>query len=101
MAEYTKEPFISELHLKNKKKNKTKLEREFVLNWVTINKKKGRTQKKSIINKTKQKKTKRNFQNIEPENLLEPVTVNVFNLKKKKGGCRAKLNVFNLKKNER
>ena len=40
MAEYTKEPFISELHLKNKKKNKTKLEREFVLNWVTINKKK-------------------------------------------------------------
>ena len=99
MAEYTKEPFISELHLK--KKNKTKLEREFILNWVTINKKKSRTQKKSIINKTKQKKTKRNFQNIEPENLLEPVTVNVFNLKKKKGGCRAKLNVFNLKKNER
>ena len=40
MAEYTKEPFISELHLKNKKKKKTKLEREFVLNWVTINKKK-------------------------------------------------------------
>ena len=35
MAEYTKEPFISELHLK--KKNKTKLEREFVSNWVTIN----------------------------------------------------------------
>ena len=28
-------------------------------------------------------------------------TVNVFNLKKNKGGCRAKLNVFNLKKNKR
>ena len=39
---------------------------------------------------------------IEPENLLKPLTVNVFNLKKKKRGCRAKLNVFNLeKKNER
>ena len=59
MAEYTKEPFISELHLKKQKKkkqNKTKLEREFVLNWVTINKKKSRTQKKSIINKTKENK---------------------------------------------
>ena len=28
-------------------------------------------------------------------------TVNVFNLKKNKGGCRAKLNAFNLKKSER
>ena len=34
-------------------------------------------------------------------NPLNSITVNVFNLKKKKGGCRAKLNVFNLKKNER
>ena len=41
------------------------------------------------------------LQKIESENLLEPLTVNVFNLKKKKGRCRAKLNVFNLKKNER
>ena len=38
---------------------------------------------------------------LELENLLEPLTRNVFNLKKKKGGCRAKLNVFILKKNER
>ena len=29
------------------------------------------------------------------------MTVNVFNLKKNKGGCKAKLNVFNLKKNEK
>ena len=60
-----------------------------------------RTQRKSMINKTKEKKIKRNLQKIEPEKLLEPLTVNVFNLKKKKGECRAKLNVFNLKKNER
>ena len=38
---------------------------------------------------------------IEPKKLLEPLTVNVFNLKKNKGGCKAKLNAFNLKKNER
>ena len=38
---------------------------------------------------------------LELENLLEPLTVNVFNLKKKKGGRKAKLNVFDLKKNER
>ena len=31
----------------------------------------------------KQKKTKRNLQKIELENLLEPLTINVFNLKKK------------------
>ena len=37
---------------------------------------------------------------IEPKNLLKPLTVNVFNLKKNKGGCRAKLNAFNLKKSE-
>ena len=60
-----------------------------------------RTQRKSMINKRKGKQTKRNLQKIELEKLLEPLTVNVFNLKKKKGGCRAKLNVFNLKKNER
>ena len=60
-----------------------------------------RTQRKSIINKRKEKKTKRNLQKIEPEKLLKSVTVNVFNLKKKKGGCRAKLNIFNLKKNKR
>ena len=54
-----------------------------------------------MINKRKGKQTKRNLQKIELEKLLEPLTVNVFNLKKKKGGCRAKLNVFNLKKNER
>ena len=30
-------------------------------------------------------------QKIKPKNLLESLTVNVFNLKKKKGGCRAKL----------
>ena len=29
------------------------------------------------------------------------LTLNVFNLKKNKGGCRAKLNAFNLKKSER
>ena len=56
-----------------------------------------RTQRKSIINKRKQ----RNLQKIEPEKLLKSLTVNVFNLKKKKGGCRAKLNIFNLKKNKR
>ena len=55
----------------------------------------------SIINKRKEKKTKRNLQKIELENLLEPLTINVFNLKKNKGGCRAKLNVFNFNKNER
>ena len=60
-----------------------------------------RTQRKSMINKTKEKKIKRNLQKIEHENLLKHLTVNVFNLKKKKGGCRAKLNVCNLKKNER
>ena len=38
---------------------------------------------------------------IEPKKLLEPLIVNVFNLKKNKGGCKAKLNAFNLKKNER
>ena len=54
-----------------------------------------------MINKRKEKKTKRNLQKIEPEKLLKSLTVNVFNLKKKKGGCRAKLNIFNLKKNER
>ena len=53
-------------------------------------KKKSRTQRKSIINK--RKKTKRNLQKIEPKNLLEPLIVNVFNLKKNKGGCRAKQN---------
>ena len=41
------------------------------------------------------------MQKIEPENLLESLTVNVFNLKKKKGGCRVKLNVFNMKKKRR
>ena len=41
------------------------------------------------------------MQKIEPEYLLKPLTINIFNLKKKKGGCRAKLNVFNLNKNER
>ena len=38
---------------------------------------------------------------IEAKKLLEPLIVNVFNLKKNKGGYRAKLDVFNLKKNER
>ena len=38
----------------------------------------------SIINKRKEKKTKRNLQKIEPKNLLKPLTINVFNLKKKK-----------------
>ena len=60
-----------------------------------------RTQRKSMINKRKEKKIKRNLQKIELEKLLEPQTVNVFNFKKKKGECRANLNVFNLKKNER
>lgn len=60
-----------------------------------------RAQKKSMINKRKEKKTKRNLQKIEPEKLLKPLIINVFNLKKKKGGCTAKLNVFNLKKNGR
>ena len=60
-----------------------------------------KTQRKSMINKRKEKKIKRNLQKIELEKLLEPQTVNVFNLKKKKGECRANLNVFNLKKNER
>ena len=41
------------------------------------------------------------MQKIEPEYLLKPLTINIFNLEKKKGGCRAKLNVFNLNKNER
>ena len=68
---------------------------------ITFKKKKSRTQRKLIINKRKEKKRKRNLQKIEPENLLEPLIINVFNLKKKKGGCRAKLNVFNLNKNER
>ena len=53
-----------------------------------------------MINKRKQNKTKSNLQKIEPEKLLKPLIINVFNLKKKKGGCRAQLNVFNLKKNE-
>ena len=51
--------------------------------------------------KRKEKKRKRNLQNIELEKLLEPLMINVFNLKKKEGGCRTKLSVFNLKKNER
>ena len=38
---------------------------------------------------------------IEPKKLLEFLTVNAFNLKKNKGGCRVKLNAFNLKKSER
>ena len=59
-------------------------------------KKKNRTQRKSNINRRK-----RNLQKIEPKNLLEPLIVNVFNIKKKKGGCRVKQNVFNLKKNEK
>ena len=59
-------------------------------------KKKSRTQRKSNINKRK-----KNLQKIESKNLLEPLIVNVFNLKKNKGGCRAKQNVFNLKKNEK
>ena len=63
-------------------------------------KEKSRTQRKSIINKRKEKK-KKNLQKIEPENLLKPLTVNIFNMKKKRRECRAKLNVFNLKKNER
>ena len=54
-----------------------------------------------MINKRIENKTKRNLQKIEPEKLLKPLIINVFNLKKKKGRCRAKLNVFNLKKNER
>ena len=54
-----------------------------------------------MINKRIEKKTKRNLQKIEPEKLLEPLIIYVFNLKKKKRGYRAKLNVFNLKKNER
>ena len=58
-----------------------------------------RTQRKSM--KKKKQKTKRNLQKIEPKKLLEPLTINAFNLKKKKGGCRAKLNVFNLNTNER
>ena len=33
--------------------------------------------------------------------LNSSIEVNVFNLKKKKEGCRVKLNVFDLKKNER
>ena len=41
------------------------------------------------------------MQKIEPKNLLKSLTINIFNLKKKKGGCIAKLNVFNLNKNER
>ena len=41
------------------------------------------------------------MQKIEPENLLKPLTINIFNQKKKKGGCRAKPNIFNLNKNER
>ena len=41
------------------------------------------------------------MQKIEPEYLLKPLTINIFNLEKKKGGCRAKLNVFSMKKNER
>ena len=41
------------------------------------------------------------YQKIEPKKLLEPLIVNVFNLKKNKEGYRPKLNVFNLKKNER
>ena len=54
-----------------------------------------------MINKRIENKTKRNLKRIELENLWEPLTVNVFTLKKNKGGCRARLNVFNLKKNER
>ena len=64
-------------------------------------KKKKKEELKESQSKTKENKTKRNLQKIEPKNLLEPLIVNVFNLKKKKGGCRAKLNVFDLKKNER
>ena len=49
--------------------------------------KKSRIQRKSNINKRK-----RNLQKIEPKNLLEPLIVNIFNLKKNKEGCRAKQN---------
>ena len=68
---------------------------------IKIKIKRKKVELKESQSQTKEKKTKRNLQKIKPENLLEPLTVNVFNLKKKKGGCRAKLNVFNLKKNER
>ena len=37
----------------------------------------------------------------EAQNALPKRTLNVFNLKKKEGGCKTKLNVFNLKKNKR
>ena len=56
---------------------------------------------KTVNHKEKKRKEKTNLQKIEPEKLLEPLIVYVFNLKKKKGGCRVKLNVFNLKKNRR
>ena len=61
----------------------------------------GKSSKKVNDKQKKEKKIKRNLQKIEPEKLLKPLIINVFNLKKKKGRCRAKLNVFNLKKNER
>ena len=61
----------------------------------------GNSSKKVNDKQKKEKKIKGNLQKIEPEKLLKPLIINVFNLKKKKGRCRAKLNVFNLKKNER
>ena len=61
----------------------------------------GKSSKKVNDKQKKEKKIKRNLQKIEPEKLLKPLIINVFNLKKKKGRYRAKLNVFNLKKNER
>ena len=48
MVEYMKEPFISKLHLKRKKKEG--------VNVIHITKKKSRTQRKSIINKRKENK---------------------------------------------
>ena len=59
----------------------------------------SRTQRNSIIKKRRENKEE--LAKDRTWNLLEFLTVNIFNLKKKKGGYRAKLNVFNLKKNER
>ena len=61
----------------------------------------GKSSKKVNDKQKKEKKIKRNLQKIEPEKLLKPLIINVFNLKKKKVRFRDKLNVFNLKKNER
>ena len=54
-------------------------------------KQKKRNENKEELAKDRTWKVFGALQKIEPEKLLESLTINVFNLKKKKGGCRVKL----------